>query len=272
MKKRKIVGILFAIGLLSLFHACTSDFELEPDQVQAFSINSTNTGTTYEIWVVLPSSYNTSLKYETVYVLDGNTSYLKTEKIAKIADELSANYNKQNVIVIGISSKNDRLRDFTSTKNRGNGEGGGATNYSKFIEFELIPKIQSDYAVDTTAKSRVLIGHSLGGLLTAYFFTNHPDVFSNYLSLSPSFWWDDFGFFKYEKELRSSNVSKSNLVFVGCGEMEENIVLGAKEFNYRLSTFYPNTKRQFQIVANLGHTPSSYKNAETGLDFYFKNK
>ena len=269
MKQIKIVNILFTIGFLFLLNSC-SKIDIEPDQVQGFSIHSTNTGTDYRIWVVLPIDYNVSLNYETIYVLDGDAFYLKTEKIAGITEDLSVKYNKQNAIIVGISSKNDRSRDFTPSVTSDGG--GGSENYSKFIEFELIPKIESDYNVATTAKSRVLIGHSLGGLVTGYFFTKHPNVFNNYLSLSPSFWYDDYIFFKYEKESRAINATESNLVFVGCGELEESIVITAIEWNYRLTTYYPNCKHDFKILANRGHIPSALENAETGLEFYFKNK
>ena len=269
MKQIKIANFLFTIGILFLLNSCNKT-DIEPDQVKESSIHSTNTGTDYTIWVVLPNDYNASLKYETIYVLDGDAFYLRTEKIAKTTEKLSLKYNKQNAIVVGISSKNDRSRDFTPTVTSEGG--GGSENYSKFIEFELIPKIESDYTVDTTAKSRVLIGHSFGGLVTGYFFTKHPNVFSNYLSLSPSFWYDNNIFFKYEKESRAENATKSNLVFVGCGELEESIVICAIEWNYRLTTFYPNCKHDFKILANRGHIPSALENAKTGLEFYYQNK
>jgi len=269
MKHQKTAIILIIIGFLFLLNSC-SKTEIEPDQVRGFSIHSANTGSDYAIWVVLPKDYDASIKYETIYVLDGDAFYMKTEKIASITEKLSSKYNKQNAIIIGISSANDRSRDFTPTITPDGG--GGSENYSKFIEFELIPKIETDYSVDTTAKSRVLIGHSYGGLVAGYFFTKHPDVFNNYLTLSPSYWYDNNIFFQYENETRVSNSTKNNLVFVGCGELEETIVIGAIEWDYRLTTFYRNCKHDFQILKNRGHIPSALENAESGLEFYFINK
>lgn len=260
--------LVFVIGFLFLLNACTS--VIEPDRISTFSIQSVNTGTNYEISVVLPNAYNPRLRHETVYVLDGNSFYLPTAKIAKLTDKLSARYNKQNVIVVGISSKNDRERDFTPTVD--DGEGGGSENYTKFIEFELIPKIEKEYSVGTTPKSRVLIGHSKGGLLTGYFFTKHPNVFNNYLTLGPSFWWDNYLFFKYEQESRAINATKNNLVFIGCGELDHLNALTAKEWHHRLTTYYPNCKHDFQILPKLDHVSSALGNAEAGLEFFFKNK
>jgi predicted alpha/beta superfamily hydrolase len=135
---------------------------------------------------------------------------------------------------------------------------------------ELIPKIESDYSVDTTPKSRVLIGHSHGGLLTTYFFTKHPNVFHNYLTLSPSLWYDNEILLQYETETRTNNSVINTLVFTGSGELEEIFVLRAREWNYRLSTFYPNCIHAYQIVNNRNHRESALPNAETGLEFYFK--
>jgi len=264
-----IILHLLVIGFLFLISSC-SKIDIEPDQIKEFSIRSTNTGTDYAICVVLPRDYNPSLKYETIYVLDGDAFYLKTEKIARITERLSMEYNKQNAIIVGVSSKNDRSRDYTPTVTSEGG--GGSENYSKFIEFELIPKIESDYTADTTPKGRVLIGHSFGGLVTCYFFTKHNNVFNSYISLSPSLWYDNNILFEYEKESRATNVQKSNMVFLGCGELEESIVICAIEWNYRLTTFYPNCKHDFKILANRGHIPSALENAETGLEFYYKNK
>ncbi|RIV27416.1 alpha/beta hydrolase [Fibrisoma montanum] len=268
MKPNRIIYLLVAVAFLFLLNACSSD--VEPDRIKKFSIRSTNTGTNYDISVVLPNAYNASSLYETVYVLDGNSFYLNTDKIAKLTDKISAKYNKQNVIVVGISSKNDRERDFTPTIYES--EGGGSESYTRFIEFELIPKIEKEYSANTTAKSRVLIGHSKGGLLTGYFFTKHPDVFNNYLTLGPSFWWDNYIFFKYEEQTRAANRQKNNLVFLGCGELDPLNALTAIEWNYRLTTFYPNCKHDLQILPKLGHVPSALGNAEAGLDFFFKNK
>ena len=271
MKKTQKAHILFyLLGLSLLLNACKKEV-INPGQVKEFSIVSGNTGSNYTIWVVLPENYNSSLKYETVYVLDANWPTMDYNKIAKMTAEKSAKYSKQNAIIVGINNnENERNRDFTPTITS---EGdGGSEKYSKFIELELIPKIESSYSVNTTAKSRVLIGHSYGGLLTCFFFTKHPNVFYNYITLSASTWYDNDLLFQYEKETRASNAAINNLVFIGCGELEEWSVIRSKEWNYRLSTYYPNCKTGFNKLANRNHNESALENAEIGIDFYYKNK
>jgi predicted alpha/beta superfamily hydrolase len=111
MQKSHIYFYLFGFSLL--FSSCKKDV-INPEQIKEFSIHSTNTSSDYTIWVVLPKGYNPVLKYESVYVLDAQQldAYKKT---AKITEEQSSKHNKQNAIVVGISSKNNRDRDFTPT-------------------------------------------------------------------------------------------------------------------------------------------------------------
>lgn len=129
--------------------------------------------------------------------MDANSNHSKPSKIASITENLSNKYAKQNLIVVGISSKNERDRDFTPTLTSDGG--GGSENYSKFIEFELIPKIENEYSVENSSTDRIIIGHSYGGLLAGYFFTKHPNIFNNYIILSPSFWYDNNIFFNMKK-------------------------------------------------------------------------
>lgn len=271
MKKIKKAYILFfLIGLSFLFNFCNKEV-INPEQVKEFSIHSNNTGSDYGIWVVLPKNYDANLTYETIYVLDANWPTMAYDKIAKFTEEKSAKYSKQNAIIVGINNNQDeRNKDFTPTVTpQGSG---GSENYSKFIELELIPKIESEYPVDDTAKSRVIMGHSYGGLLTCFFFTKHPNVFQNYITLSPSIWYDNNILLHYEQETRVNNLASKKIVFIGCGELEEAIAITAKEWNYRLSTYYSNCKTGFNKLANRNHNESGLENAEIGIDFYYKNK
>ena len=56
------------------------------------------------------------------------------------------------------------------------------------IEKELIPHIDSLYP---TTPYRMLIGHSLGGLMVVNTLINHTDLFNDYLAIDPSLWWDN---------------------------------------------------------------------------------
>lgn len=116
------------------------------------------------------------------------------------------------MIVVGIINT-DRTRDLTPTKATGTiaaqfATAGGADNFLKFIETELIPEIEKSYRVQPY---RVLAGHSLGGLFAIHALITRPELFNSYVAVSPSLQWSDEAtlkraeeFFKTRKELRAT--------------------------------------------------------------------
>ena len=273
MKQTNLIPtFIFFSGLLFTHVSCKKQELISSEQIKEFSVTSKYTTFDYDIKVVLPNGFNSDLSYETIYVLDGLSSYLNYRNVAEVSEILSGESGKQNSIVVGIGGAEHRMDDFTPSPTTGLTGGGGSENYTKFIEFELIPKIEAEFMVDTTAKSRIIIGHSLGGLYTGYLFTKHPKLFKNYLTLSPSIQWDDGILLDYEFETRESNSADSTFVYIGCGEFEEMIVVLAKEWYYRLSTYYPECRVAFKKWSNLAHTSSAMRNVEFGLELYYTNK
>jgi uncharacterized protein len=275
-KLRKMIYLFcLLINVLILFSSCQKE-KLLSSTVDTFSINSVNTNSTYTIQVCLPEGYTPSKKYETVYLLDGEsqvniqgeTPFVHTANECQNRSKL---YGKQNCIVVGIGGSEFRGRDYTPTSTSFQSDGGGAEKYTQFLENELIKKIQKQYSVDTTAKSRLIIGHSFGGLFTTFLYTKHPKLFSNYLTLSPSLFYDNDLIMTFEKDARSQLKTNTNLVFIGFGELETLIGIYAQEWHFRLSTFYPNNKTMVHKNAHF-HTSSELDNISMGLDFYFKNK
>ncbi len=65
---------------------------------------------------------------------------------------------------------------------------GGADNFLRFINEELIPHVEKTYR---TAPFRTLIGHSFGGLFAIHALVESPDTFDAYIAISPSLQWDD---------------------------------------------------------------------------------
>jgi predicted alpha/beta superfamily hydrolase len=144
----------------------------------------------------------------------------------------------------------------------------------QFIEKELIPQIEKEVAADTARSSRVIFGHSFGGLFAAYAFTEHNNVFGNYLMLSPSIWYDNEVILQYEKNHRDSIKNCDQLVFLGIGQMENGGRMQApfEAFYQQLCKHYSSTKLQKNSVSHLDHVGSKNPNIEIGLDFYFQHK
>ena len=152
-----------------------------------------------KIWISLPSSYgrglNAAKKYPVIYLLDGDGHF---QSVAALLKQFSTNGNSLSpeMIIVGITNTN-RTRDLTPTHYSlgpdgkpmpGLGSSGGGEKFTAFIEHELIPYIDSLYPA---APYRMLIGHSLGGLLVMNTFVNHRELFNAYVAIDPSMWWDN---------------------------------------------------------------------------------
>ncbi|CAN5329477.1 alpha/beta hydrolase-fold protein [soil metagenome] len=260
---------VYFLLLYFLFSSCQKE-TIDPALIQQSTISSLHTGRIYDITVQLPDDYSTSSEsYSTMYVLDAeHDDYFVGIK----CKEVSTEYKTQNVIVIGIRyhKSNDRAIDYTPTAT-GHGKG-GSPSFLNFIKKELIPDIQAKYNVDTLRTSRTIIGHSFGGLLGAYAFTKHNEVFGNYLLLSPSLFYDKSIILKYEQEVRESIKSKPQLVFIGLGSSEGGLIPANELFHERLNSFYPHTSSTFKLVSGRGHMSSKNINIENAIKFYFKNR
>ncbi|HET7041732.1 MAG TPA: alpha/beta hydrolase-fold protein [Gemmatimonadales bacterium] len=96
------------------------------------------------------------------------------------------------MIVVGIHNT-DRGRDFTPPARDGwnpppeVGASGGADRFLRFLGDELAPWVERRYR---TAPMRVLVGHSLGGLFALHALVRRPDLFTGYVVMEPSTWWN----------------------------------------------------------------------------------
>ena len=97
------------------------------------------------------------------------------------------------MILVGIVNT-DRNRDYTPTyapEQLGTFRfptSGKADAFLRFLKSELFPLIDKNYR---TEPFRIISGWSLGGLLTVHTYLYQPQLFSAYLAISPSLWWDE---------------------------------------------------------------------------------
>ncbi|MCA4900536.1 MAG: alpha/beta hydrolase [Bacteroidota bacterium] len=172
-------------------------------------------------WVRLPASYNNpsydKQSYPVMYVLDGKSAFFPLLGVVSFMSEKeSVNFQIPEMIVVGVDTEN-RLKDLTpnpSTRMPDGEEaktesqklmmagGGGGEAFFKFLTEELFPKIEGDYR---TLPYRIYVGHSLGGLTTAYTLLKHPGIFNSYFSIDGSLWWDN------GKYVRNATIDLQNM-------------------------------------------------------------
>jgi predicted alpha/beta superfamily hydrolase len=174
-------------------------------------LKSTVLGEDRNILVRTPIGYETNkVSYPVLYMTDGDAHMGHT---ASTIEFLTRNGRIPDLIVVGVTNT-DRTRDLTpakSTNKNAAGElqfptAGGADNFLKFFETELIPEIEKEYRVQPY---RILAGHSFGGLFVIHAMITKTRLFNSYVAVSPSLQWEDFEalkraeeFLKNQKELR----------------------------------------------------------------------
>ena len=201
------ISLLGTLVVLVLFS--TSAFA-QYDGPTKLTIKSAVLGEDRAILVRTPPGYATSnLKYPVMYMTDGDAHLAHT---SGTIDFLVRNGRISDMILVGIPNT-DRTRDLTPAKATGPNAtqfptAGGADNFLKFIETELIPQIEKTYRVQPY---RILAGHSFGGLFTVHALITRPELFNSYIAVSPSLQWADETtlkraeeFFKTRKELKAT--------------------------------------------------------------------
>jgi predicted alpha/beta superfamily hydrolase len=161
--------------------------------VKRLTIKSAVLGEDRIVLVRTPAGYETNkLNYPVLYMTDGDTHMGHT---ASTIEFLVGNGRMADLIVVGVTNT-DRTRDLTpaksTTKNAAgelqNPTAGGADNFLKFFETELIPQIEKQYRVQPY---RILAGHSLGGLFAIHAMITKTSLFNSYIAVSPSLQWEN---------------------------------------------------------------------------------
>lgn len=180
------------------------------------------------IWIHLPENYGDSSEvgkhYPVIYVLDGEFNFLSTVGVEASFHRGGRNQLPE-AIIVGIENT-DRTRDLTPTaaiSKKGQAtmdNSGGGEAFVSFLEKELLPTMDEQFR---TNKRRILIGHSFGGLTAIHVFLKHTHLFSDYLAIDPSFWWDDSRLLKEAKGLLDDLSVEGTGLFIASAGMEKNV-------------------------------------------------
>ncbi|PNX52318.1 MAG: hypothetical protein BV458_10210 [Thermoplasmata archaeon M9B2D] len=177
------------------------------------------------ILVRCPKNYEVSdKKYPVLFLLDAEFFFYQAIAAVEFLSECGYINPKPipEMIIVGIVNV-DRNRDYTPTyapKQRKVLEfptSGKAEKFLEFLKIELIPLVEERYR---THPFRILAGWSLGGLLTIHSFLYHPNLFSAYLAISPSLWWDEDLYVERTKSLLSQGKVSDRPLIVTIGSEE----------------------------------------------------
>ncbi|MGG5507052.1 MULTISPECIES: alpha/beta hydrolase [unclassified Myroides] len=200
---------------------------------ESITMESTILNETRTINIYLPPYYqpNDTIKYPVVYILDGGVEedFIHLAGLFRVSSQPWINRFPE-AIVVGIENVN-RRRDFTFAVPNIDfldklkyskdffPQYGGAEPYAAFLEGELIPYIDQHY---NTTNERTVVGESLAGLMSSYLLIKHPYLFSNYIIISPSFWWGEEELLNETNECLLKKIKQPVNVYVGVPSKEEN--------------------------------------------------
>ncbi len=171
------------------------------------------------LFVHLPRDYEgTQLSYPVLYLLyaDIYNYYLDA---ASIIEKLGATGEIPPAIIIGVANTN-RYRDLLPAKIRGREDSGGADNFLRFIEEELIPYVDKNYR---TKNFRILAGPQAAAVFSLYALITKPTLFNAVISENPFMNPENAAFLfpRVEAFFRNTG-SLKNFLYIKCEKNERS--------------------------------------------------
>ena len=187
------------------------------EQVQSRQLNEKRTLNIY-----LPEGYNNNdtVRYPVVYLLDGSADEDFIHIVGLYQFNSFSWINRvPKSIAVGIANV-DRLRDFTypttiEEEKKKFPTAGYSDKFIGFIEKELQPFIEKKFKANS---SKTIIGQSLGGLLATEILLKKPMLFTKYIIVSPSLWWDNGSLLNLALGVSQKNFSLPIGIYIGVGK------------------------------------------------------
>jgi predicted alpha/beta superfamily hydrolase len=211
------------------------------------SLYSQELGEIRHLNVYLPENYSpdSATAYPVIYLLDGsaNEDFVHVVGVVQFLTMIGSMLPS---IVVGIANV-DRKRDFTFPTHVQEDlmdfpTTGHSDKFIAFLEKELITHVTSHYK---TNGQRLIIGQSLGGLLACEVLLKKNTLFTDYVIVSPSLWWDNESLLNEAPQLLSVASFNKQWVFLTVGTEGEEMEVPAKKIGEMLKD---STDNQLNVV------------------------
>lgn len=227
--------------------------------------------------IYLPQGYDpdSSATYPTIYVLDGS-AHEDFPHLAGLAQFMNMYGLLPPSIVVGVANNGkSRYRDFThKTTDKDEikklPQGGGSAHFMDFVANEVQPLIKKNYK---TNGHRTIIGQSLGGLMATEFLIKRPQLFQDYIIVSPSLWWSKQELLKSAPKFFKTHPQLKKKIFISLGkeppimhEVADRLVEAIKQANNKnINLFY-------QPILTENHATILHKAVYQGLELFYPKK
>ena len=222
------------------------------------------------IWLYLPDSYDDGDQaYPVMYMTDARTHFFH---FAGIVDFLAQVNRMPEMIIVAVTNI-DRTYDLTPTVSAEEaetyGNTGGADRFIMFFRDELIPYIEKNYRAQPY---RIHVGHSLGGLFVGHSFISDPNIFDAYVSISPTFWWNNDSPITRMDELLSDFPLKNKIFYLTVGSEDEQMMKGTRDMADVFAR-YPDqgVKFTYKFMAKEDHGSIPHRTLYDALELLYED-
>ncbi|MBK6995313.1 MAG: alpha/beta hydrolase [Lewinellaceae bacterium] len=208
--------------------------------------------------IYLPEGYSpdSAATYPVIYLLDGSADedFIHIVGLVQYANFPWVNTLPKS-IVVGIANV-DRRRDFTfptsiEADKKDFPTTGGSEKFIAFLEKELQPFINRTFK---TNSSKTLIGQSLGGLLATEILFKKPQLFDQYIIISPSLWWDKESLLALNPVLSDPDFQQKTKIYLAVGKEGKVMENDTKKLYYKLKALKSkHIQVHFEFFSGEGH-------------------
>ena len=185
--------------------------------------------TTRKIWIYFPPDYqNSDKRYPVIYMQDGQNLF---DDFTSFSGEWNADETLnqifletgQSAIVIGIDNGGEtRLTEYSPWNNEKYKTKGEGDLYLEFLTKTLKPYIDKTYRTQKQSSKTLIIGSSMGGLISLYASVKYPTVFGKAGIFSPAFWFVSKDLKTYLNK-NQNNLKNSKFYFVAGKNEDETM-------------------------------------------------
>jgi predicted alpha/beta superfamily hydrolase len=240
---------------------------IEIGEIQNINSKILNENRTFNVY--LPPGYDTSvINYPVLYVMDGslNEDFIH---IVGLVQFLNMYELMPKTIVVGVANV-DRKRDFTfpttiEQDKKDFPTTGGSEKFIQFLADEAIPHSNSLYR---TTEEKTIRGQSLGGRLATEIFMKHTNMFTQYIIVSPSLWWDKESLLDEDNPI----LTQETKVFVSVGREGKVMQRDAKKLANKIQKASgENLKVDFSYLPKENHATILHQAAYLGFKSLYEN-
>ena len=161
-----------------------------------------------DVDVYLPHSYGSkSTRYPVVYMHDGqnlsdpSTAFAGTWDLDATLERLAEHGIEP--IVVGVhNAREERLTEYSPFRDPRHG-GGEADAYLAFLAETVKPRVDRLFRTQPHRDATVILGSSMGGLVSLYAYFRYPWMFGRAGAMSPSLWFGRGALFDFIEEART---------------------------------------------------------------------